>query len=299
VEGSKEIFEKGPLTCLGCGLAIATRMITRNIRKKPIIVLATGCLEVTTTQYPYTHFNCPVIHGAFENAPAIASGVYRALKAQGLERDIDIIVLAGDGATFDIGFQSLSGMFERGEEVCYICLDNEAYMNTGIQRSGATPLYALTTTTPSDTVMRGKMEERKQVALIFGMHNVRYVATATLGYHVDFISKVKKALQMKPSFLHVLTPCPTGWGFDSEDTIKISKLAVETCFFPLFEIEDGYLKLTQKITKKTPVRDFLKLQKRFSHLSDEEIDKIQELVDRNYNYLLELEKAGKVFYQFS
>jgi len=662
----KEIFEKGPLTCLGCGLAIATRIITRNILRKPIIVLATGCLEVTTTQYPYTHFNCPVIHGAFENAPAVASGIYRALRAQGIEKEYDVVVLAGDGATFDIGFQSLSGMFERGEEVCYVCLDNEAYMNclpadtiimtkngakridelfigeevyvfnlktheidlrkcvgifdngirdvfeietlhhsiratpnhpfltierrgrwrerefkwktlkqlkvgdeiivlknleggssykfnftpvkkgeykvnklneieipttsskelleylglflgdgwvradrgevgfaipegpsrklllrlhsrifgdfgigrmddvyvyfysvnlarfinslgfgngaknktipawiftlpkeekeafidgllnsdgykierscryvsssfellkklrlllqtmnyrvgkihwikveksrecagrkllkdtaygyicfskrkrwdlekyrnqyeyqnplienkyfdverirsiryigklrvfdlrvendhnflaegivvhnTGVQRSSATPIYAFTTTTPSNTIMRGKMEERKQIALIFGMHNLRYVATATLAYHVDLITKLKKALQMKPSFLQILTPCPTGWGFNSEDTIKISKLAVETGFFPLFEIEDCQLKLNQKITERTPVKEFLKLQKRFSHLKDEEIDKIQEIVDRNCNYLLEIEKAGKIFYQFS
>lgn len=290
-----EILERAPLTCSGCGLAIATRIICRNLKKPSILVLSTGCLEVTTTLYPYSYFNCPVIHVAFENAAAVASGIFRALKMQGKEKEADVLVLAGDGATFDIGFQALSGMVERGEEVCYICLDNEAYMNTGIQRSGATPLFASTTTTPTGRVSVGKLERKKKISLIMGMHPIAYLATASIAYHRDLVKKLEKALVKKPSFLHILTPCPTGWRFDPQHTVTLSKLAVETNYFPLFEIEDGKLKLNYKFEKRNPISEFLRLQGRFSHLKEEEVQRLQEMVDEDYMQLVQLEEAGEVF----
>ena len=232
-----------------------------------------------TTPYPETAWEIPFIHVAFENSGAVASGVESALRIQGKD-DVNVVAFGGDGGTVDIGLQSLSGAMERGHNMTYICYDNEAYMNTGIQRSGATPFGASTTTSPSGVASFGEDKPKKNMPMIMAAHGIPYVATASIAYPEDYVNKVKKAAETKgPAYIHLHQPCTTGWGFPSERTIEMGRLAVETGSWILYEIVDGKFEITYRPEERKPVKEYLAPQKRFRHLDDELIEKIQKYVD--------------------
>ncbi len=272
--------------CQGCGQALAARIALKAAGRKVVLVNATGCLEVFTTAYPYSAWTVPWIHSLFENTAAVASGVDAAYRAMGKDNAV-IIAQAGDGGTADIGIQAISGMFERRHPILFICYDNEAYMNTGIQRSGLTPLYAYTSTTPTGKASLGNVSTKKDMIQIALAHGVPYVASATIAYYRDLEKKVQKAVRvMGPRYLHLHAPCPLGWDYDPALTVKISRLAVQTGLFPLVEYENGQLVSVRKISKKLPVEEYLKLQGRFHHLFDSEegkkaIARIQAIADAN------------------
>ncbi|MBW2650251.1 MAG: pyruvate synthase subunit beta [Deltaproteobacteria bacterium] len=289
----EEHFSAGHRACQGCGEALAIRLMCKALGKETVIVNATGCMEVISTMYPTTAWNLPWIHVAFPNAAAVGAGVEAGLKVlrrkgKIADRDVKTVCIGGDGGTFDIGLQALSGTMERGHDLLYVCFDNEAYMNTGIQRSGATPFGASTTTAPAGIASPGKNEWKKNLAAIIEAHNVSYVATACHSYPIDFMNKVKKARAVKgPTFIHCMAVCPTGWRVPSEDCIKMGRLAVETGVFPLYEMEEGKYRMTIKPDKLRPVEDYIKSQGRFRHLSADQIDGIQERVNLEYNKLLD------------
>jgi len=284
----------GHSMCSGCGIAIAMNLISRACPKNLIVSSATGCLEVTTSTYPLTSWNVPFIHAAFETASSVASGIEAA--ARKLGKDWKVMAIAGDGGTFDIGFQALSGMLERGHKITQVCLDNECYANTGVQRSGATPYGAWTTTSPPGKCSIGKQRPKKPIAEIVAAHKVPYVATASIAYPPDLISKVKKAFEKQPSFVHIHCPCPTGWKFDSSQTIELARKAVETGMWILYEIEDGRLRITRRAEKKDrpPVEEYLKLQGRFKHLKalPKESAIIQEYVNSEWERIEKIELSG-------
>ncbi|MEK7072061.1 MAG: thiamine pyrophosphate-dependent enzyme, partial [Patescibacteria group bacterium] len=260
------MLNPGHTACAGCGMIIAARLILDEAGPNTIVTNATGCSEVTTTQYPMTSYKQPWIHSLFENPACLASGIVAALKVKGLEDKINVIAIGGDGATFDIGLVHISGMWERGENILYVCYDNEAYQNTGYQSSGATSLNASTTTSPAGKESMGSTFPKKDMIKIALAHNLPYVATATIGYPLDLIAKVKKALTIKgPKYLQVYSPCVPGWGIEPKDTLSTSQLAVQSGFYPIVEYVNGKLEKVQKITKKVPVEDLLKIQKRFKH----------------------------------
>lgn len=287
----------GHRMCAGCGGTIAARNVLRGLHEgdRAVIGNATGCMEVSTFMYPYTAWEDSYIHNAFENAGATLSGVetaYRVLKKRGkIDDTYKFITFGGDGGTYDIGFQSLSGAMERNTDMVYVCYDNGAYMNTGIQRSSATPMYADTTTTPVGSESDGKMQGRKDLSAIIADHNVPYVAQTTLTQDFkDLHLKAQKAIYTKgASFLNMLTPCPRGWRYDTPDIMEICRLAVETCYWPLFEVENGRWHLSYEPKKKLPVEDFLRPQGRFKHLfqpgSEGLIAQFQEEVDRRWEEL--------------
>ncbi|MFZ5633902.1 MAG: thiamine pyrophosphate-dependent enzyme [Bacillota bacterium] len=275
----------GHNACPGCGVAVGVRLILRAAGKNVIVVSPTGCLETFTSPYGASAWEVPWVHSLFENAPAVASGIEEALKYKG-DRETHVIVIGGDGATFDIGFGSLSGMFEREHDILYICNDNEGYMNTGIQRSAATPYGAATATTPRGSLSRGKPHPKKDMIEIARAHNIRYVASATLAFPQDLMKKVKKGLAVNgPAYIHLLTPCNLGWGINPEETVEMSRLMVRTGLFPVVEFENGKLTSVMKFKSMLPVENYLKRQKRFSHLFDgsnsEMLNKIQRMADGN------------------
>lgn len=275
----EELLAPGHRGCAGCGATIGVRLALKALGRNTVAISATGCLEVITTPFPETAWEIPWIHVAFENAGAVASGVERALRAQG-KTDTNVVAFGGDGGTADIGMQALSGAMERGHNLTYICYDNEAYMNTGIQRSASTPYGASTTTSPHGKESFGEDKPKKNMPLIIAAHGVPYVATASISYPEDFMKKVKKASEIDgPAYIHLNQPCTTGWGYDPSKTIELGRLAVETGSWPLYEIENGEFKLTYKPQDRKPVNEFLNAQKRFKHLSEEEKTKIQEFVD--------------------
>ncbi len=297
-------FTSGHRMCAGCGAPPVARMILRAVKPEDHVVVsnATGCMEVSTFLYPYTSWTDSFIHTAFENAAATLSGTeaaYKAMKATGkLPKDevTKFIAFGGDGGTYDIGLQSLSGAMERGHNLLYVCYDNGAYMNTGIQRSSATPKFADTTTSPAGTKIPGKMQSRKDLAKIMTGHHLPYVAQ-TLAYmnFKDLYEKAEKAIYTEgPTFLNVLAPCPRGWGYNTEDLMLINKLAVETCYWPLYEVVDGVYHITYKPAKKLPVEEFLRPQKRFKHMfkpgNEWMIEEFQKEVDSRWQELLDLEK---------
>jgi pyruvate ferredoxin oxidoreductase beta subunit len=298
----EELFAPGHRMCAGCGAAIAMRWITKIVGPNAVIVNATGCVEVTTTPYPETAWMHPYIHVAFENSAAVASGVeaaIKALKRKGLwdAGDTKVVVIAGDGGTYDIGLQALSGMLERRHGVLYILYDNEAYMNTGIQRSGSTPKYAWTTTTPVGTALKGKVQWKKDIMGIVMAHRVPYAATASIAYILDMANKIKTALEYTeegPTFLHIFAPCVPGWRYPENKTVEIARLAVETGYFPLYEWNHGKLKLNPPSnnhldkSKRKPLKEYLKLQGRFAHLTDEEIAELEKELDAYWEYLSKL-----------
>lgn len=288
-----EGFVSGHNACAGCGAAIAMRHIAKAAGRDTIISIATGCMEVVSTPYPLTSWKLPIIHSAFENAAATASGIEAALKFQG--KKANVIAIAGDGGTFDIGLQALSGAIERNHNFLFICYDNEAYMNTGVQRSSATPKFTETTTSPYGKILHGKMEWKKPLPFIIAAHGC-YVATANLAFMEDFYRKIKKALSIQgPKFLYIFAPCTIGWKIQNNEAIEISRLAVETGFSPLYEIENGIVKLTLGLKNKL-VSDYLKRQGRYKHVDSEEINEIQKNVDANYEKLKKLsEMQIKIF----
>ncbi len=281
----EHLFVSGHTACPGCGQAIGARLVIDAAGPRTIVTNNTGCLEVFSTYYPTSAWRVPWIHSLFENAAAVASGIESALKYLGKE-DINVIAQAGDGGTADIGMGALSGMLERGHNILYVCYDNEAYMNTGIQRSGLTPYDSNTTTSPPGKLSMGNPIRKKNMPEIAVAHGAVYVATASVGYPQDVQRKVKKALTFKgPKYLHLHTPCPLGWRFPPHLTLEVARLAVETGLFPLLEWEYGKLVRVRKIKPK-PVEEFLKPQGRFRHLfrdprGKEEIKKIQEIANDN------------------
>ena len=287
----------GHRLCAGCAAPIIVRQVMAAIDEPVVLANATGCLEVSTTIYPYTAWNVPWIHTAFETAASTISGVetmYRSLVKQGKIKDtgIKFVAFGGDGGTYDIGIQALSGMMERGHKALYVCYNNEAYMNTGIQRSGATPLGAWTTTSPVGKVIPGKPRPRKDLTAIAAAHDIPYAAQASPHNWRDLMKKVRKAVAADgASFLNVLSSCNRGWRHETDQTIEVTRLAVETCYWPLYEVEDGEWKLTYRPKEKLPIEDFLKPQGRFRHLFSAEnkhiIEELQATVDRKWQQLLE------------
>ncbi len=292
-----ERLAPGHRMCAGCGGTIAVRAVLRALHEgdKAVIGNATGCLEVSTFMYPYTAYEDSYIHNAFENAGATMSGVetaYQILKKKGkIDDTYKFITFGGDGGTYDIGFQSLSGAMERNHDFVYVCYDNGAYMNTGIQRSSATPMYADTTTTPVGRQSNGKMQNRKDLAAIIAAHDVPYVAQSTLlGNFKDLHTKSEKAIYTPgAAFLNVMAPCPRGWNYPTEDIMEICKLGVETCYWPLFEVDHGKWILNYEPKKKLPIEDFLRPQGRFRHLfksgNEHLIEQFQAEVDRRWENL--------------
>jgi pyruvate ferredoxin oxidoreductase beta subunit len=283
----KMLFTPGHRACPGCGATIAVRAILEATGPDVFVVSPTGCLETFTAQYPYSPWGVPWLHVLFENAAAVASGVEAALKKRGLVDKINIVIIGGDGGTHDIGLGALSGMLERGHNLTYICYDNEAYMNTGVQRSSATPVGASTATSPIGSQSWGKERPKKNLPAIALAHGAPYVATASIAYPKDLTRKVKQALAIRgPKYIEVHSPCPIGWGFDSSQTIEIAKLAVQTGLVPIYEaFQDQPLKV-RKLPKRVPVSEYLRSQKRFRHLVDGQGDQahiaqIQAIADEN------------------
>lgn len=298
IQGRQERLAPGHRMCAGCGGTIAVRNVLKALHPgdKAVIGNATGCLEVSSYMYPYTAYEDSYIHNAFENAGATLSGVetaYHALKKRGkIKEDYKFITFGGDGGTYDIGLQSLSGAMERGHDLVYVCYDNGAYMNTGIQRSSATPHFADTTTTPSGSHSDGKPQGRKDLAAIIAAHNIPYVAQTTfIGNMKDLYTKSEKAIYTPgAAFLNIMAPCPRGWKYDAPDIIEICKLGVETCYWPLFEVVDGKWILNYEPKKKLPLENFLKKQGRFKHLfkpgNEHLIEAFQAETDRRWEELL-------------
>ena len=283
----EDLFASGHRACAGCGCALTLKTLLRVTGPNVIIAEATGCMEVISSTYPESAWKVPWIHSLFENASPVAAGIEAGLKATGRKNDTKVIAIGGDGSTFDIGFGHLSGVMERGHDILYICYDNEAYMNTGIQRSGSTPYDASTTTTPSGKISYGNQRPKKNLPAIMAAHGVPYVAVTSIGYPADFTKKVRKALSIEgPKYIQVHATCTPGWGVDSAESIEILRLAVETAMYPLFEYENGQITSVHKIKDRKPVKEYLEKQKRFSHLfkmpgGDKEIEKIQKLADAN------------------
>lgn len=279
-------LESGHRACLGCGEALGARLVTEAAGPDVMLANATGCLEIFTTPWPESAWRVPWLHSLFENTGAIAAGMESALKAQG--KSTKVIAMGGDGGTFDIGFQALSGMLERGHNVLYVCFDNEAYMNTGIQRSSSTPHAARTTTSPPGKERMGKRHLKKDIVSIVSAHHIPYAATASVAFPSDLRKKVRRAIAVEgPSFLQVHCPCPLGWGHEGDQSIAIARLAVQTGLFPLIELERGGLAGAMPIRDPRPVTDYLKAQQRFAHLfandlrAKEELEHIQAIANHN------------------
>lgn len=299
IQERNDRFAPGHRMCAGCGGAIAVRNVLKALHPgdKAVVGNATGCLEVSSYMYPYTAYEDSYIHNAFENAGATLSGVetaYRALQKRGkVKENYKFITFGGDGGTYDIGLQSLSGAMERGHDMVYVCYDNGAYMNTGVQRSSATPMYADTTTTPSGKVSDGKPQARKDLAAIIAAHNIPYVAQTTfIGNMKDLYEKSEKAIYTPgAAFLNVMAPCPRGWKYEAPEIIELCKLAVETCYWPLFEVVEGKWILSYKPKNKLPLEEFLRRQGRFKHLfqpgNEPLLEAFQKEVDRRWDELLE------------
>lgn len=286
----------GHRMCAGCGAPVIVRQVLNAIEEPVVVANATGCLEVATTIYPYTAWRVPWIHSAFENAAATIAGVesmYRSLVRQGKmdDRKIKFVAFGGDGGTYDIGLQSLSGALERGHDFVYICYDNQGYMNTGIQRSSATPHGAATTTSPAGSKIPGKTQYRKDLTAIAAAHDIPYAAQASLYRWKDLMTKVRKAVAVQgPSFINIYSPCNRGWRTETDQAMENSRLAVQTCFWPLFEVEFGKWKVNYKPREKLPVEEWLQSEGRFKHLFEGDnrrvIEELQSEVDGRWEALL-------------
>ena len=298
-------FPKGPdslasghRACQGCGEVLALRLMTKALGREFMAVSATGCMEVCTSPFPQSAWQVPWIHVAFENAAAVAGGVdaanvIRRRKGKMPKQRIPVVAFAGDGGTADIGLQALSGALERyHENFIYVCLDNEAYMNTGIQRSSATPFGASTTTSPAGKVSKGQSTWKKNMPAIAAAHNIPYVATASPAYHLDMMNKIRRAAAIPgPAYLHVYAPCPTGWRMKSELAVESARLAVKSRVFPLYEVIDGQYVMNQKVDNPVPLIDYIKPQGRFRHLSEQDIAQIGERINREYEHLVKLSET--------
>jgi len=293
----------GHSLCQGCGVPLVVRTVLNTFTTPVVVVNATGCLEVATTRFPTTAWNVPWIHVAFENAAAVAGGVesaQRALRrrhALAEDEEVAVVVFAGDGGTYDIGLQALSGALERGHKFLFVCYDNEAYMNTGIQRSGATPFGASTTTSPSGLESFGKAQQRKDMTAIAVAHHIPYVAQAAASHWQDLSEKVERAAALDgPAFLNVLTNCPLGWGHEPRLGIQVVDAAVNSCFWPLYEVVDGEYRLTYEPDEYVPIEEWLRPQKRFAHLlrpeSAELVERIQRQVAADWRSLRDRCEGG-------
>ena len=287
-----EYFTPGHRACQGCAEALAVRLAMKALGRNTIVAMATGCMEIISSPLPTTAWTVPWIHVAFENASAVISGCEAGMKVltrkgKVAEKKINFVAMGGDGATADIGMGQLSGALERGHDMVYICLDNEAYMNTGIQRSSSTPYGASTTTSPAGKVSIGQKTQKKNLPQIAVAHNIPYVATACPSFPFDLMEKIKKAANTKgPAYVHILSVCPTGWRIPTSDSIRYGRLAVDTGVFPLYEVVDGKYRMTYEPQKLRPVEDYLKGQGRFRHLGDKDIEKIQRRVSQEYEKIL-------------
>jgi pyruvate ferredoxin oxidoreductase beta subunit len=294
----KEYFAPGHRSCQGCAEALAIRLVCKALGRNIVIAAATGCMEIVSSPLPYTSWRVPWFHCAFENTAAVASGIEVGLKVlmrKGRipQKKIVTVAMAGDGGTADIGLQALSGALERGHDFIYVCTDNEAYMNTGIQRSSSTPFGASTTTSPAGKMKMGQVTWKKNMAAIAAAHNIPYVATACPSYPFDLIQKVKKAADIPgAAYIHILSVCPTGWRSAPELSIKLGRLAIETGVFPLYEVERGQYRLNVDFPKLKPIKEYIRLQGRFRHLTDEMIEEIQNRIHREYEVLRERAKRG-------
>jgi pyruvate ferredoxin oxidoreductase beta subunit len=294
----KEYFAPGHRACQGCAEVLAVRLVAKALGRNVIVANATGCMEIVSSPLPFTSWRVPWFHVAFENTAAVASGIEAGLKVlmrRGRipHKKIVALAMAGDGGTADIGLQALSGALERGHDFIYICTDNEAYMNTGIQRSSSTPFGASTTTAPAGKVQIGQITWKKNMAAIAAAHAIPYVATACPSYPIDLVQKVKKAADIAgPAYIHILSVCPTGWRSAPELSIKLGRLAAETGIFPLYEVEHGKYRLSIDFPQLKPVKEYTKLQGRFRHLTDEVIEQIEERVRKEYEELKEKAKKG-------
>ena len=296
----------GHRLCAGCAESIIARQVLMATDKPIVAANATGCFEVSTTIFPYSAWNIPWVHTAFANGAATGAGVeaaYQALKRRGkVKEEMRFVTFGGDGGTYDIGFQALSGMAERGQQLMYVCFNNEAYMNTGIQRSGATGFGASTTTSPAGTVQQGKTEYPKDLTMIMAAHDIPYVAQVSPHNWRDLISKCEKGFECGgPAFINAVSPCPRGWRFASDDTINMAKLSVETCVWPLYEVVNGKyaltaesLKIANGVAEKKPVEEWFKAQGRYKHMLKPEnadlVKQVQEEIDRKWDRLLKLSK---------
>ncbi len=277
----------GHVGCAGCGAAIAMRFFLKALGNKAVMVIPACCWSIIAGAHPRSTLQIPLIHAAFETGGAVASGVRAALDQKG-DTETTVVTWAGDGGTFDIGFQALSGAVERNEDFIYVCYDNEAYMNTGVQRSSSTPYGAWTTTTPGQ---EWKKLRKKNIVEALVAHRIPYAATANIAFPDDLIRKVNKAKEIKGSrFLHIFASCPTGWGLPSELSVKIARMAVQTNIFPLYEVEKGLDYTINLMPKEYLVREYFKLQGRFKHLTENDLDQIQEMVSEDWKLLLR--KAG-------
>lgn len=288
----EEYMHSGNLACQGCGASLAMRYVLKALGQKTVLCIPACCWSVIDGPFPYSSLDVPIFHCAFETAAVSAAGVKAGLEMIG-DNKTTVVAWAGDGGTFDIGIQALSGVAERNDDILYVCYDNEAYMNTGIQRSSATPFGAWTTTTP---VKHFKNRPKKDIDNILAAHRIPYLATASIGYPEDLFKKTEKANKIRGTkFLHIYAPCPSGWKSRPEDTVKLAKLVVQSCVFPLYEIENGdYWKINIKPRKKKPVEEYLRLQGRFQHLTDKQIAAIQDEVDKKWERLLKLEKFNQI-----
>lgn len=281
-----ELMTPGLLSCQGCGTALAMKLALKALGQRTAVVIPACCWSIIIGVYPYSVLNVPVIHVPFETAAVAASGVKAGLDIRG-EKDVTVMAWAGDGGTFDIGLQSLSGAAERNEDILYVCYDNEAYMNTGIQRSSATPIGAWTTTTPAGSL---KEEPKKDMESILLAHGIPYVATASVAYPDDFVSKFKKAKGIKGTrFIHILSPCPPGWRIDSAESIRVTRMATQSKVFPLYEVQEGQPRVTVKPSREIPLRNYLMAQGRFRQMSDEMVDRIQAHTERRWEDILDRE----------
>ncbi len=284
---NREHMCSGHVGCPGCGAAIAMRFLLKALGEKTIMIIPACCWSIIAGPYPQSTLKIPVLHSAFETGGAMASGVRAAYDIKG-DTETTVVTWAGDGGTFDIGFQALSGAVERNENFIYVCYDNEAYMNTGVQRSSSTPYGAWTTTTPGQ---HWKRLRKKNIVEALVAHRIPYAATASIAFPEDLMRKAKKAKDMAGSrFLHIFSSCPTGWGMPSEMSVKIARMAVQTTIFPLYEVEDGLRYTINYTPKGYLVNEYFQLQGRFKHLTEEDLDSIQEMVDEDWNLLLR--KAG-------
>ncbi len=298
----QDLLTGGHRLCAGCGASIIVRQVLLAAEDPVVVTSATGCLEVATTIYPFTAWKVPFFHSAFENSAATAAGIeamYQSLKRQGkINRKIKFIAFGGDGGTYDIGLQSLSGALERGHDFTYICYDNGAYMNTGIQRSSSTPFGADTTTSPAGKVIPGKMQQRKNLTRIVEAHNIPYLAQASPSQWRDLMLKVRKALDTEgPCFLNIVSPCNRGWRSALDGPIRESQLAVDTCFWPLYEVENGKTRITYMPKEKKPIEEWFKVQGRFKHLfkpgNEWIIKETQKQIDKDWEELQARHKADQ------
>ena len=280
----EELMSPGHLACQGCGATMAMRYVLKALGQKTVVCIPACCWAVIDGPFPHSSLGVPIFHCAFETAASTAAGVKAGLEITG-DTETTVLAWAGDGGTFDIGLQALSGAAERNDDIIYVCYDNEAYMNTGIQRSSATPYGAWTTTTP---VKHFKNRPKKDIDAIMAAHRIPYLATASVAYPEDVFKKARKAKEIKGTrFLHIFAPCPSGWKSRPEDTVKLARLAVQTGIFPLYEIEDGErTTISIKIKERKPINEYLRLQGRFRHLKDQDIAGMQAEVDRKNERLL-------------